>query len=202
MHGGRDRIYSQTFPGMGEGEKTEKGGAPMRKTAVLAIVIFLSLWGGAMAQKKESKKKTPIVITAKEMEANAKAGWVLFKGTVKAVKENLVLYADRVKIFLSPKDNKIKRILAQGNVKVEQGKRVIMSQEAEYSMKEGVIEFRGHPKAWEGENLVVGEKMLYYPKEDRSVVIGGKGRVNAIIYPKEEKKGEAGSQELGKEFQR
>ncbi len=176
----------------------------MRKMAVFVLVILLSHWGGAMAQQKDAPKKsskTPIVITAKEMEANAKVGWVLFKGAVKAVRDHLVLYADRVKIFLT-KDNKIKRILAQGNVKVEQGKRVIMSQEAEYRMKEGVIEFRGHPKAWEGENLVVGEKMLYYPKEDRSVVIGGKDRVNAIIYPKEERKGETGSQGIGKEFQR
>ncbi len=176
------------------------------KKIILCIAAITLLWSwGAQGAQKERKNiknsKSPIMITAKEMEANAKEGWVVFKGSVKAVRDKLTIYADRIKIFLT-KDNKIDRILAQGNVKVEQGKRVITSQEAEYNMKKNVIEFRGHPKAWEGENLVQGEKMLYYPKEDRSVVIGGKERVNAIIFPKGAKKGEAGSLGLGKEFQR
>ncbi len=179
----------------------------MRKSMIFALILLI--WsGGALAQQQATGKKTtpktsksPIVITAKEMEANAKEGWVLFTGAVKAVKDRLTLYSQRLKIYLT-KDNKIDRILAQGHVKVVQGKRVITSQEAEYRVDKGVIEFRGHPKAWEGENLVQGEKMLYYPKEDRSVVIGGKERVNAIIFPKGEQKGEAGSPGLGKELQR
>jgi len=177
----------------------------MRKAIFLVTaLVLLWSWGAQGAQKGKSSpkaSKSPIMITAKEMEANAKEGWVVFKGTVKAVRDKLTIYADRIKIFLT-KENKIDHILAQGNVKVEQGKKVITAQEAEYKVKKDVIEFRGHPKAWEGENLVQGEKMLYYPKEDRSVVIGGKERVNAIIFPKGEKKGEAGSPGTGKELQR
>jgi lipopolysaccharide export system protein LptA len=176
------------------------------KKVILGVVAMTLLWtwGVYGAQRKkgsQASSKSPITITAKEMEANAKKGWVIFKGAVKAVRDKLTIHADKLEVFLT-KDNKIDRILALGNVKVEQGKRVITSQEAEYNVKKDVIEFRGNPKAWEGENLVQGEKMLYYPKEDRSVVVGGKGRVNAIIFPKGEKKGEAGSFGLGKELQR
>lgn len=170
----------------------------------IAAIILLWSWGAQGAQKKKVTAKpsrSPIMITAKEMEANAKEGWVVFRGAVKAVRNQLTIHADQLKIYLT-KDNKINRIVAQGNVKVEQGKRVITSQVAEYNVRKDVIEFTGHPKAWEGENLVQGEKMLYYPKEDRSVVVGGKERVNAIIFPKGEKKGEAGSFGLGKELQR
>ncbi len=177
----------------------------MRRT-VLCLVALLLLWSpGAQGAKKKApslkSSKSPIMITAREMEANAKEGWVIFRGSVKAVRDKLTIYADTLKIYLT-KNNKIDRILAQGKVKVEQGKRVITAQEAEYNMKKDVIEFRGHPKAWEGENLVQGEKMLYYPKEDRSVVVGGKERVNAIIFPKGEMKGETGSPGAGKELQR
>lgn len=181
-----------------------------RVVPFLIIMAFLMIPGGWSWAKVEKgvKKEEPITITAQKMEAHAKEGWVLFTGSVKAVRGELTIFADSLKVFISTKENarehkgKVERILAKGHVKVEKGDRVILSDEAEYRMKDDVVEFTGHPKAWEGKNLVLGEKMLYYPKEDKSVVVGGKGRVNAIIYPKGEMKSEIKGPGPGKKLQK
>ena len=171
----------------------------MRKlVTVLIITAFLVMPGSRSWAKGEKgiKKEAPITVTSQKMEAHAKDGWILFTGSVKAVKGDLTLFADSLKVFIATKENakghrgKVERILAKGHVKVEKGDRVILAEEAEYRMKDDVVEFTGHPKAWKGKNLVLGEKMLYYPKEDKSVVVGGKGRVNAIIYPQGEMRSE------------
>ena len=147
-------------------------------------------------------KRSPIVVTANVMEAQIKKGWLVFKGNVKAARGDLHIYADWVKVLWLSKKKGIDRILAKGHVKVERGERVILSDEARYSVDRGVVEFWGHPKAWEGENLVLGERMLYYIKEDKSVVVGGEERVNAVIYPEEEQKGAAEGEGVGKKLQR
>ena len=184
---------------MDPGKETEKGGVPLRRlVTALIIAAFLVMPGGQSWAKAEKgvKKEEPITITSQRMEANAKDGWILFTGSVKAVKGDLTLFADSLKVFIATKENakghrgKVERILAKGHVKVEKGDRVILADKAEYRMKDEVVEFTGHPKAWKGKNLVLGEKMLYYPKEDKSVVVGGKGRVNAIIYPQGEMRSE------------
>jgi lipopolysaccharide export system protein LptA len=47
----------------------------------------------------------------------------------------------------------------------------------------------GNPKVWQGKNIITGDKIIIFVKEDRVEVEsnkqkGGKpGRVNAIIYP-------------------
>ena len=151
---------------------------------------------------KDIKNGAPIVVTAKVMEAQVKKGWLIFRGNVKAVKGDMNLYADWVKVIWVSKKKGIDKILAKGHVKVERGSRVILSDEAKYSVNKGVVEFWGHPKAWEGKNLVLGERMLYYTKEDKSVVIGGEERVNAVIYPEEEKKSATEGTGAGEELQR
>ncbi len=196
---------------MDPGEKTEEGGVPMRKLVPFIIIaVFLVTLGsqGWAKGEKRIKKEAPITVTSQKMEAHAKEGWILFTGAVKAVRGDLTLFADRLKVFIAKREStgshggKVERILAKGHVKVEKGDRVILSEEAEYRMKDDVVEFTGHPKAWEGKNLVLGEKMLYYPKEDRSVVVGGKGRVNAVIYPQGEMKSEIKGPGPGKKLQK
>ncbi len=190
---------------MGKGEDTEEGGVSMKRvlTFICFMVIVLAWTGWCSGKAKGGPgAKKPITVTSQKMEAHAKEGWVLFIGKVRAVQGDLTLYTDRLQVFIARKGGKVERILAQGHVKVERGDKVILSDRAEYRLKDGVVEFTGHPKAWEGKNLVLGEKMLYYPKEDKSVVVGGKGRVNAVIYPEGELKHEVKGPGPGKKLQK
>ncbi len=137
---------------------------------------------------KNKEKASPISITALRMEADNKAGWVLFVGKVKAIQKEMVLTSDRLKVFLDQK-GKVKRVVATGNVRVEQGGRVITSSKAEYNPTKETVVFTGSPKAWQGKNVVMGKRILYFVKENRSVVEGGNGKVSAVLFPKKNKKG-------------
>jgi len=185
---------------MDSGEKAKKGCLLARLLVLFALFLLVASVEAA-TKPKGSTKRSPIIVTSKQMEAHSKEGWILFKGDVKATQEDMKVEADRLKIIFNSK-GKMEKILAFGHVKVVRGERVVVAEKAEYRVNEDVVEFTGHPKAWEGKNLVIGERMLYYLKENRSVVIGGKGRVSAVIYPKKEKKSEAKSRKTGKKLQK
>ena len=140
------------------------------------------------ARRGKKGKTAPISITALRMEADNKAGWVLFIGKVKAVQKDMVLTSDRLKVFLDPK-GKVKRVVATGGVRVEQSGRVITSSKAEYDPLKETVVFTGNPKAWQGKNVVMGKRIIYFVKEKRSTVEGGKGKVSAVLFPKEKKGG-------------
>lgn len=80
------------------------------------------------------------------------------------------------------KDGSIKMIEAIGDVKLIKGDRVITSRKATYypEPEERVI-FTGEPRATEGKNLVTGETITYFMKDDRSLVEKSK------VYLKEKK---------------
>ncbi len=139
--------------------------------------------------KRKGEKAAPISITALRMEADNKEGWVLFVGRVKAIQKGMVLTSDRLKVFLDQK-GKVKHVVATGSVRVEQGGRVITSSKAEYDPLKETVVFTGNPKAWQGKNVVMGKRILYFVKENRSVVEGGNGKVSAVLFPK--KKNEKG----------
>ena len=138
--------------------------------------------------KEEDGKTAPISITALRMEADNKAGWVLFVGKVKAVQKDMVLTSDRLRVYLDAK-GKVKNVLAKGHVRVEQAGRVITSSQAEYSPSKETVIFTGSPKAWQGKNVVMGKRIIYFVKEKRSTVEGGNGKVSAVLFPKEKKGG-------------
>ncbi len=137
---------------------------------------------------KVKEKASPISITALRMEADNKEGWVLFIGKVKAIQKDMVLTSERLKVYLDSK-GKVKRVIASGGVRVEQSGRVITSKEAEYNPTKEVVIFTGNPKAWQGKNVVMGKRIIYFVKDKRSMVEGGNGKVSAVLFPKEKKGG-------------
>jgi lipopolysaccharide export system protein LptA len=140
------------------------------------------------SSKGKKEKSPPISITALRMEADNKEGWVLFIGKVKAIQKDMVLTTEKLRVYLDPK-GKVKRVIAQGKVRVEQAGRVITSQKAEYDPLKEIVVFTGNPKAWQGKNVVMGKRIIYFVKEKRSTVEGGKGKVSAVLFPKENKGG-------------
>ncbi|BCB96961.1 hypothetical protein JZK55_18830 [Dissulfurispira thermophila] len=89
----------------------------------------------------------------------------------------MTLFADKMLVYYSEEkgSSNIKRIDAEGNVKLIKGDRVVTSKFATYFAEpEERIIFTGEPKATEGENVVIGTKMIYFMKDDRSIVENSK----------------------------
>ena len=144
---------------------------------VLYFLIYFSLFFDySFAQQKSEKE--PTIITSEILTADNKAKTALFERSVVAKKGDMTLFADKMLVYYSEdKDGStsIKRIDAEGNVKLIKSDRVVVSKVATYFAEpEERIIFTGEPKATEGENVVTGTKMTYYLKDDRSIVENSK----------------------------
>jgi len=149
----------------------------LAKSAIVGLVaaVWLAVFP-AMASAAASdsvpaaKPRQPVVITSRTMEADNQAGKARFSGEVTAKTENAVIHADRMDVFYSDDSGRITRIECAGNVRVVRGERAIVSDSAIFFGDEERMEFNGHPRIIEGENLVSGSRITYYPKSDKLTV--------------------------------
>lgn len=163
--------------------------------ALLSFVIsaFLSAAAASAAEQKKAaaEKKTakePTVITSQSLTTDNKAHTALFEGNVVAKKGEMTLFANKMLVYYSEEkgSSNIKKIEAEGNVKLIKGERVVTSKFATYFAEpvEHAV-FTGDPRASEGENVVTGTKMTYFMNDDHSIV------ENSKVFLAERKRGTA-----------
>lgn len=122
-------------------------------------------------QKKE--ESVPLIITSDTLTADNKSKTALFEGSVVAKKGDMMMFADKMLVYYTDDkgQSNVKKIEADGNVKVIRSDKVIMSKSAVYHAdSEEYIIFTGEPRAMDGDNIVTGTKMTYFLKDERSVV--------------------------------
>lgn len=191
------------------------------KVFVLAIVfVVCPVLVFAAAEKSDEKKKDsspPISISADQMEANDQQSLIIFTGNVVTRQEDMILNCDRMRVYyateetassasgsekesstdstagnvLGGRESQIKRIEAEGNVKITKGDRVAQAQKAVYYAKSSprTIILTGDPRVWQDKDFLTGAKITYFLDENRSLVEGGpKKRVNAIFYQESDEK--------------
>ena len=167
--------------------------------ALMLSLILCVAAGGAQEKKgkKETEKKTqaaagfgltagrgPIDITSDTVEADQKKNSITFKGNVVAKQEDTTLYANTMVVHYDPDTKKLREIVATGNVKIVQLERRATGQRATFDQEENKIVLDGDAVVREGENVLRGERVIYYVNEERSVVEGGKAsRVTTTITP-------------------
>jgi len=131
-----------------------------------------------------TSSKAPIDIASDTVEANQKQNIVTFQGNVIAKQENITLYASVLTIHYDSETKGIKMVVAIGNVKIVQLERRASGQKATFHQDQNKVVLEGEAVIREGENVIRGDRVIYYVEEERSVVEGGKGgRVNTTITP-------------------
>jgi len=171
----------------------------------LAAIIFvgcivLPLCG---AQEKENSHMgvtpKPIVILSKTLEVDNDKKIVTFTGEVNAKKDDFVVDCQKMLVYYrsSPDKGKqgefaqgIDRIVATGQVRVTRKEGgLATADKAVYYQNDDKIILTGHPSVKQGNDLVKGERITIFFRENRSIVeSSGKGRAQAIIFPKAQKK--------------
>lgn len=154
-----------------------------RISKLIVILIFLVFINSVIAEEKKEMAE-PIVITSKTLINDSKAKTATFEGNVVAKRGEVTLYAGKMIVYYEDeqKGGSIKMIEAIGNIKLVKADRVITSHKATYYPEpEERVVFTGEPRATEGKNLVTGEKITYFMKDDRSLVEKSK------VYLKEKK---------------
>jgi lipopolysaccharide export system protein LptA len=126
----------------------------------------------------------PIDITSDRVETYSKENLIIFKGNVTARQKDIVIYADSLEATVIEGGKGIERVVAGGNVKIQQGIRVANCQKAVFYNIDQKMVLTGDPKVWEGDNMVSGDEIVFYIEQNLIEVKGGPGgRGKAKIHP-------------------
>ena len=133
-----------------------------------------------LGEAKLADTDQPIDITSDRVETYSKENLIIFRGNVIARQKDVVIYADSIEVVTVGDGKGIERVVASGNVKVQQGLRVANCQKAVFYNLERKIFLTGEPKVWEGENIISGDEIVFDLAQNRVVVkggVGGRGKV-------------------------
>lgn len=147
----------------------------MVKNSLILLFLFIIVNSNVFAQEF-------IDINANVMEMNEDKKVIVFTGEVVAKKQDIILYSDKLTVYYLENKNKKKDVdtmIAEGKVKIVQLDKVALGDIAKYFRKEDMILLEGKPaivKDSEG-NEIKGDKVIFYIKENKSVVEGSRPKV-------------------------
>lgn len=133
-----------------------------------------------LGEAKLADTSQPIDITSDRVETYSKENLILFRGNVIARQKDVVIYADSIEAVTVGDGKGIERVVANGNVKVQQGLRLANCQKAVFYNLERKIILTGEPKVWEGVNMISGDEIVFDIARNRVEVkggVGGRGKV-------------------------
>lgn len=134
---------------------------------LISVVLHVASFAAALTDKT---KKSPVVITSQSLTADNKNNTAIFEGSVVAKTDDIIMYSDKMTVFYDNTENKVIKIIALGNVKVNKEERALFSDEATYFEEDNKIIFTGNPKAIDGENVISGNEIIFYINDERVVV--------------------------------
>jgi len=167
---------------------------------VFMLAAFLAAHSGYAGDKPldtdthNRTKNKKIHITADKLISDNKANHAEFIGNVRATQEETVITADRLKIFFkrnpgnkdtpSVTRESIKKIVANGNVKINFDNRVAVTPQAVYNIETEVLILSGNnTRIISGNDSISGEKITLYRTTGRiNVESGSEKRVEAVFY--------------------
>ncbi|MFZ5448893.1 MAG: LptA/OstA family protein [Thermodesulfobacteriota bacterium] len=186
---------------------------PGRFMVLAGIWVLLLTWVplayGAAHKPAATEQEIPLRINADRLEADQKAGTIVFSGQVKALYGDSTLYSDKLLVYLknqpaTPKGaakpsqeqtqasplgdlgaGKIDRIVAKGQVRLVQADRLASGDEAIYYKDRDEVVLLGNPQLWQAENTLKGERIVFNLKTNRVLVESSpQRRVEALLYSK------------------
>jgi lipopolysaccharide transport protein LptA len=142
---------------------------------------------GASSGPGEAKwvdQRQPIDIISDQVETQTRENRVIFRGSVIARQRDIVIYADSIEAIMVKGGKGVERVIASGDVKIQQGTRVANCHRAVFNNSEQKVLLTGDPKVWEGENMVSGEEIVFDIAQNRVEVKGGlTRRGKAKVFP-------------------
>lgn len=128
--------------------------------------------------------ESPIYIEADHMASTEKNNAVLFTGDVDAKQGDLRIRSDKMTVHYTEQEKEnnekpvksaqqIEKLVCEGNVEITRGDWLGTSEKMIYLSDKRQVILTGNAKAWQDQNMVGGDKIVYYMDEGRSEVIGG-----------------------------
>lgn len=167
----------------------------LRCFSLSASIAAIVLWVLAPLGSVRAAE-APIHIEANRMTSTEKSNSVVFTGDVDAKQGDVRIRSDEMTVFYhdiessdgkgQEKDKKkaaqptekkttqqVEKLICIGNVEVTRGEWLGTGKKMVYLSKERQVILTDNAKAWQGQNMVSGDKIIYYLDEGRSEVVGG-----------------------------
>ena len=167
------------------------------RRAWFVLAFCLVFAAGAFAAEE---KTVPTSITADRLSYGLESGQVVFQGQVHVVRPDLEIWSDKMTATLAQAKDKnkkakaeaqpeamnlsgggIEKIVATGNVRMRYQGKEATCDTATLLLDQGLLELQGNPVIRDGANSIKGETIRLYLKDNRSEVIGGNSRVEAVF---------------------
>ena len=137
-----------------------------------------------------TSRKDPIHIRSHDLEFFYEEKRIQYRGNVVVTQGDMTLKSDVLTVLYedpvpSPAASdptgrqRLKRIVAEGNVEITSGERRATSRKAGFNEEKRTVTLRGNAVLQEGSNQVKGDIVTVFLDEKRSVVKGGKGKRQA-----------------------
>jgi len=163
-------------------EKNKNNGL---SSALLFSLLIMFLAFNSWAQEDKAKPSaSPVKITSDQMEADKKKGTVVFKGNVVVRQDEGIIMSKLLTVYYN-EQNEMEKIIAEGDVRINQKDRVGTCQLATYRLEDKSIVMEKGPRIWRGGDVVEGETITVFMDNDRMIVEGG---ARAVIHKNEDNK--------------
>jgi len=137
--------------------------------SLICVTYLFFLRGLAASAEPIDAENSPLEIQSDTMVAKGKDNIIVFEGSVIARKGSITLTAGTMTAIYD--DNRtIDKVVAEDNVVLVQKDRTITANHAVYDSRNETVTFTGDPVFSEGQNTVTGTKIIYFIKEERSLV--------------------------------
>jgi lipopolysaccharide export system protein LptA len=131
-----------------------------------------------------SSKRDPISVSADTLDFDYRTRVLTYKGGVEVTQGDVKLQSQTLRVVLDDHaENRVKEVVADGNVRVTKGPRWATGGRAEYDQAKQTVVLSNDAVVHDGSNEVSGDRIVVYLSENRSVVEGGNGRVRAVLFP-------------------
>ena len=144
-----------------------------------------------------SKSNTPIEILSDEVLYLNNESKAIFTGKVEASQDDSKMWCDEMTVYFNKPDenagkknldnNKIDKILLDGNVRLESKEDKASSDHGEYKVKEDIFILRDNVILVQKKNTMYGDELVYRRKTGESLLKSkaqnNKKRVKAVIIP-------------------
>jgi lipopolysaccharide export system protein LptA len=142
-----------------------------------------------------STQKGPVNIQSDGLDLDYKNNWVLFHGHVHAVQAGGVLTSDSLRVKYGKDFSEVQQMIADGNVHITQGTRYATSDHAVLDQSVHTVTLTGDPVVHDGDDRVVGQKIVFNMITGKSEVTGG---AKAWFFPRDSKSPNNSTTTVGK----
>ena len=164
---------------------------PLRRIViVLAAALALPVY---MASQTQSQQQTlserlqqsdcegpeaALDVTSEQMTFDRDTHTFIFEENVRVKRCSLTIACDHLRVIRDADENKIKHVIATGNVRFQDGTRHAVAERADYYEADQKLVLVGNPRAWDSneQNELIGDEIIVFLEAERILVKGARVR--------------------------